>query len=93
MILSNGVNESEANNELRIYPNPTKKTISIESSEFISSIMFVSPIGQVIAIGKFSLNRYSPTLQIDISAFAKGVYFLHLYTTQGNTMVRKVMKE
>jgi hypothetical protein len=83
-----GIKPEKTSNQLRIYPNPTKDKLSIESnSNDIQSINIVNLIGQSLYTAVISGNA-----TIDVSSFPKGVYFLRLNTNK-ETVVKKFVKE
>lgn len=73
--------ENKINNELniKIYPNPVTRTLSVESSKHINSI-------EVLDISGKSLLRKdinSKETKIDFSVFNSGVYFIRVYSQEG----------
>ena len=85
---SSGVNDLLENN-LIIYPNPTKDKINIEidGSDQINSIKIYNLIGEkVLEIN--DLNTFIYTVELDI--YPKGIYILQIDNSQ-NTIVRKIM--
>jgi len=78
----NGI-EEEALNTLNIYPNPSKGNVTIQSN-FPTSISLVDINGTVL------LNtELTGSTQVDLSAFAAGIYFIK--TSEGRTT--KFVKE
>ena len=59
--------------KLSIYPNPANDLLTIETNgSGLHTIEIYSLNGQLISISKID----GPTLQLDISTFQKGVYFI-----------------
>ena len=81
------INELNVNNEMGIYPNPATNQINIETSQK-SEIEILNLEGQIIK----ALSTTSNQTSIDISDFAKGVYFIKVRTEKG-VMVEKFVKE
>ncbi|MDR1726262.1 MAG: T9SS type A sorting domain-containing protein, partial [Bacteroidales bacterium] len=78
----NGV--AETTNDISVYPNPAHKEINITCGEKINSIEVVDLLGKVVYQGKETT--------IDVSAFAKGNYFVRVQTEKG-TITKKVIVE
>jgi hypothetical protein len=87
-IATNNPNAVALNNietaNLSIYPNPAHKEINITCGEKINSIEVVDLLGKVVYQGKETT--------IDVSAFAKGNYFVRVQTDKG-TITKKVVVE
>lgn len=77
------------NNEIIIYPNPTKNIISIKSrNNTLESYKLYNTLGQLSKQG----NIIDIDGSIDISEMAKGVYYLKLYSSK-NTFIKKIIKK
>jgi len=74
---SAGINDQAALNNLTIYPNPAKTSISIESSEEVESIVFINLTGETVK------TIVSPANAIDISDLANGIYILRVQFKTG----------
>jgi hypothetical protein len=85
------VNELSANNLIRLFPNPSKNSISIESENtLIDEIEIVNVIGKTIK--KWHLPG-SISANVDISGFQEGVYFIKLYNQNKFIGIKKILKE
>lgn len=73
------------NAQVKIYPNPSSTTITINSKESISKMQLFNTLGQKVFI-KASGNS------IDISFLPAGNYFLHLETNKGK-VVKQISKK
>lgn len=73
------------NAQVKIYPNPSSTTITINSKESISKMQLFNTLGQKVFI-KASGNL------IDISFLPAGNYFLHLETNKGK-VVKQISKK
>jgi hypothetical protein len=71
--------------ELHVYPNPTKKTLSVASDHPIYSIELVDMKGKVILQQR--------TSNLDLSSISSGVYQLKVIFTNGQAMMERVIKE
>ncbi|MCX6283744.1 MAG: T9SS type A sorting domain-containing protein [Bacteroidetes bacterium] len=75
---------------MRIYPNPVKNTLTVETlqSAVNSTLSVFNVSGQEVLIQKV----VSAKTQLDMSSFAKGVYTLRLVNND-KVEVRKIVKE
>ena len=73
-----------------IYPNPSNQYVTINLNKFAgeNTIQFVTTTGQVVR----AISTSDAMATIDVSSFAKGVYFVTLQTELGNTTKRLVIK-
>ncbi|MFK7774967.1 MAG: T9SS type A sorting domain-containing protein [Saprospiraceae bacterium] len=77
----------EKNNEVKIFPNPSKGVFHISlKEEKIEFIKVYSLLGEL-------KSEFQNTDNIDISDFPNGVYFLELITKDKERLVKKVLKE
>ena len=83
-----GVNKNTLNNNITIYPNPTKDNLTIETNENTEQkIEILTLIGQTV----YTSTINNKTI-VNTSAFANGVYILKL-SSDKETVVRKFVKE
>jgi hypothetical protein len=68
-----------------LYPNPTTTSLTISSSEKITTISIANLLGQTVYTDNYNSNR----VQVDVSALPTGVYFIKVNGTE----VRKFLKE
>ena len=73
---------------LKLYPNPTKGFLEIEATNTINEIKVYNLIGQELLTKKGAASR----LNLDLSTFNSGFYFLKIDTDKG-TGVYKIVKE
>jgi len=83
-----GVNNTEIE-KVKVYPNPVKDILTIESINNITDIRIINSLGQVI--NSVSLDN-SDKLNIDFSNYTKGVYFVNLRLKDGNHIIKKIIK-
>ena len=81
------LNSNEIN--FKIYPNPTKENLTINSKQILQEIIIFNPLGQKIK--EFQANF--KTGQISISDLQKGMYFLSLKGINGARFSTKVFKK
>ena len=67
-----------------IYPNPTNKSISIQSNSNIEGVVFYNLLGKPI---KYSYNK-----EIDLTDLINGVYFVKIVFDEGKSTTKKVIK-
>jgi hypothetical protein len=80
--VTNSLNDIAETASISLYPNPASETINITCGEKINSIEVVDLLGKVVYQGKETT--------IDVSAFAKGNYFVRVQTDNG-TITKKVV--
>jgi hypothetical protein len=79
--------ESNRNENLSVYPNPVNSVLSVQSSKAdIIEIQIVDLSGSVMECTIVNANQNT----IDVSALSRGIYFVKIRTTNGNTVVRFV---
>lgn len=86
-------NEIESIRSFSLFPNPTQNwlNLSIESEKIDTyTLEIISTNGQVIFEKNISLQN-SDQLKVDLSEYAKGVYFLKIKNTEGQ-IVRRFVK-
>ena len=71
---------------LKLYPNPTNGIVTIELEE-IQKVMIYNALGQVL-LGKDVNSDY---LQLDLSSFENGLYWLHVNSQNGVVTRRFVL--
>ncbi len=80
----------KSNNKISIYPNPTKHSVDIISSEKIISVEMKNIIGKTI-INKENIN--SKTYRLNLNNLSKGIYFIEITGITNNKIVKKIIKE
>ena len=80
--------EISSNPEIQVYPNPTAGLLTIEVAEYdLHQIEIVSLSGQSV----FNSTLEGPIMQVDLSSFQKGIYFLTI-RTGAYVLTRKLIK-
>jgi len=81
------VNEFDKNS-LKIFPNPTQSTISIDSSLPIEKIHVYTMAGQIV-------GRFGNVSNIDLSAYDAGIYLFRIHADNGNgsMITKKIIKQ
>jgi len=78
-VVDQGINENEIKYPVIVYPNPASMMLNIESPFEIKKLDMYNSTGNLILCIKPSESR----LNIDLSAFCNGIYFLQLETING----------
>jgi len=73
-----------------IKPNPTQNYINISSEELISKVTVTSITGNII-LQHNDLNTKNH--EIDFSKYAKGIYFVNIFNSNGDLSSKKILKE
>jgi hypothetical protein len=88
-----GVNQLANDNEITIMPNPFTEqiTISFSSEQTNTTIKVMDLEGRIINDKLLIIN--GKTVTLDMSSYAKGVYFVQIIDANKNVVNRKVVKE
>jgi len=88
-----GIDEGNIDSGLKIYPNPASQMINIQTDNVQSSIKGVSvyDVTGKAMHGSTSLTMTNAT--VDVSNLPNGLYFLHVEMSNGQRVVRKMVKE
>jgi hypothetical protein len=87
-VLPTGVMQSHVKNMISIYPNPVRDLLNIYTGSMEMHRVDISSIaGQILQ----SYNMDQAILQLDLSSFRKGVYFITL-SSKDFVTTRKVLK-
>ncbi|MEH0153464.1 alpha-amylase family glycosyl hydrolase [Limibacter armeniacum] len=79
---SNFENEWKKENKIQIYPNPTNGVTTVQfNTNEVRSIRLLSSTG--IELNHQQLEDGMPSIQIDLSNYPVGVYFIQLETSEG----------
>ena len=80
------------NGTLEVYPNPTTGmlNVAIGSSDKDMNLILVSANGSVVYKDVIASKNTAVSKQVDLSRFAKGIYFVRLYNSDSN-LVKKLL--
>lgn len=81
--------EMSAESGLKIYPNPVRKLLNVESSEVIDQIMLFDASGRLIE--QYS-DVHQNKIQLPTQKLSKGVYLIQVHT-QAQLHTKKFVKE
>lgn len=89
-----GLEEAEANEKnFRLFPNPVKEKVFIQSKKSISSkIEVLDVLSKVIFSESVVLNE-TETKEIDLSNLPCGLYYLRVQALDGSSQIIKLLKE
>ena len=88
VIQCNGISENNEVNEYKIYPNPAKEILIVETNFYKEQkLEIINLLGQTLYT-----TYINKTATVNISAFPCGVYILKLYTEKGNVF-KKIVKQ
>ncbi len=76
-----------SSNSINIYPNPSNGIIKIVSDKSISNIEIINQIGSVV----YAKNDNLTELNIDLSAYGSGIYFIRLKDLEGLQYNKKII--
>jgi hypothetical protein len=84
------VSEVETENTFNtvVFPNPTNEILNIVADENITNIQVLNMAGQVVS----SKDNNSENIQLNVSEYAAGIYFVKVYT-QSEVTIHKVTVE
>jgi len=77
-----GVKEINDLEGVKVYPNPTFSTVTIETNDF-SKVEIYNIFGQLLQTAK--------TQVVDVSTFNAGVYFFKIFDIEGNSITKRVV--
>ena len=87
-----GITEYTLTQEIKLYPNPTRSDIWIQSDQIPAkglSIRITNEAGAIVQ--HLELNDPGSKIQIDLSGLMNGVYYLQLTNSNGWTAFEKVI--
>ncbi len=84
-----GVGVIELENEINIYPNPFDNVIRITSNDQIAKVVFRTSLGQEVK--RIELQPSVDT-EINVADLEANLYFVEFISTNGNSVVRKLIK-
>ena len=91
-VLNSSSNQSIGTNmeeNISIFPNPTKNILNVESNVLIKEIELVNPLGQTLFKNN-TINTYN--YQINLENYPTGTYLIKVLSNSGQT-TKKVIKE
>ncbi|MBJ7428939.1 MAG: T9SS type A sorting domain-containing protein [Bacteroidia bacterium] len=83
---TNNIKNASLQNSLLVFPNPAQTVINLSNSSELGSIKVFNHLGQIV----FSTVETKSLLSIDMTEFAKGLYFIEIENNAGK-LVKKVV--
>jgi len=86
-------NIEDAFRGLNIFPNPTQSNITIKTSQesLVKRITVFDIKGALLQT--LDYNKPVPSMQVNLSRWPVGVYYLHLHLENGESTTKKVIKQ
>lgn len=78
---------------IKIYPNPAKGFINIESQESINKVSIVDYLGREVAQYETQRDVINNHLSLNTNSYKKGVYVVKVLTNTGKTSIEKIIVE
>jgi hypothetical protein len=77
-----------ASSTVTIYPNPVSNTLRIQASKPMTGVKMFNVLGALV----HEIKTDSENINMDLSAYSSGIYFLTIYNDEGFTS-RKIIKK
>lgn len=87
-----GVDAISALQNINIYPNPTSDKLTIDLSGLQQEEVMIQLVDNVGNLLISTSNKNMGTVLLDVSNFASGMYFVHISTSESET-IRKINKQ
>jgi hypothetical protein len=84
-----GIQTVQTEMHVNLFPNPANQLLTINTSELASTIVITDALGRTI----FTTAPASQQTQIDVSGFAKGIYFVTISSESGITTKQLIVGE
>jgi len=84
-----GVKEPEQLNVF-VYPNPVKSTLYFDNLKNVDRIVISNMVGQQMLVNR---NITGEKASINVASLSHGVYMVTIYDKDGNTAIKKIVKE
>ncbi|MCA1762195.1 MAG: T9SS type A sorting domain-containing protein [Flavobacteriales bacterium] len=81
---------TEADQSIRVYPNPASETVTIETPSDIDPISLISTRGVMLLERK--LPRGNSTIALDVSLLSSGIYTVQIELSNGSIFHRKISR-
>lgn len=86
-VIGTNINESILESQVNLYPNPAQNAVTIANLPKEGNIKVVSILGSVL----METNINATTMNIDLSNYANGLYFLHISDKNNAKTIKKLM--
>jgi GH25 family lysozyme M1 (1,4-beta-N-acetylmuramidase) len=85
-VVTSGITTLPPGNSIEVYPNPFVDVINFNSTEKINRITVTNIVGQKV------IDIKQPDKKIDASKLKRGIYLVSFYNKEGNSVVKKMVK-
>ncbi len=91
--ITTGIQEYQGEDVISIYPNPSTSQLSIINSTLsIKEVHIYNVLGEeILNDPEKSSGQNDQSVKIDVSGFAKGIYFVQITDEKKNVMNRKII--
>ncbi len=88
----NELTKGELDNNFKVFPNPSTGILNVNISNLNNdlNLILINLNGSIVFTDKVNSIKGGYTKQIDLSGFAKGVYFVRLFNSNQN-MIKKIL--
>ena len=83
-----GVEENEYIVLVSVWPNPATTTVNIKG-ENLDAVYMYNAVGQLVLT--IDVDEYDELSTIDVSNFTKGIYFMNVISSNGGSVLKKVV--
>lgn len=85
--------ETDYINQLQIFPNPTKDTVTVQlDSELLSNIEYVRLYNTNSSLLQELSFEGTNKVRVDLTEKPMGVYFIHIHLNDGKSITKKIIK-
>ncbi len=92
-----GIHESNLSAQFKIYPNPFKETLKIEStknnSENLTSVIITNILGTIVMESRNANQKNEQTFEIDLDRLEAGFYIIILQSENNILVKQKIVKQ
>jgi hypothetical protein len=90
VVVCMGLQDLESHNELSVYPNPSTGIFTISSANNTGKldVTVLNMLGQTV---KAESSKDSRSLQLDLSTYSKGVYYVKVQMNDGTKLVKVIL--
>ncbi|MDD2634232.1 MAG: T9SS type A sorting domain-containing protein [Bacteroidales bacterium] len=74
--------------QIKVYPNPAKTSITIQSKDIITNICLINSLGQTI----YQQNTNETKLSLNVEGYISGIYYLKINTTENCQFVKLLIE-
>ncbi|WP_309641430.1 T9SS type A sorting domain-containing protein [Flavobacterium sp.] len=79
----------EKDNDIAIYPNPTRDFLNVSVIQEIDSVVIYNALGQEVMAQSLNANE----VKIDVSDLQQGIYILKVFNNKGEAFMKRFIKK